>query len=147
LVHFLDGIPVKKAIELLSDGIEFSIADEEKLAQDKMLQDLVRLQTKGITILLLPNKASEVVPYLLRVRLSLSEGSHQWSPFLGTDQKPEGTPVARALQSVEGLGPKTAQRLEAELGPTLLDVLRAGPEAWADAGANKKMIIGLERLT
>ncbi len=38
LVSFLDNMPVKKAIELLSDGFEFSLADEEKLAQEQMLK-------------------------------------------------------------------------------------------------------------
>jgi hypothetical protein len=34
LVSYLESIPVKKAIEQLADGLEFSIVDEEKLEQE-----------------------------------------------------------------------------------------------------------------
>ena len=40
LVSHLESISVKKAIEKLSDGMEFSIADEEKLEQETVLNEV-----------------------------------------------------------------------------------------------------------
>ena len=42
LVAFLDNISARNAIEKLSDGIEFSIKDEEKLIQEELLAGLLK---------------------------------------------------------------------------------------------------------
>ncbi len=42
LVAFLDNISARNAIEKLSDGIEFSIKDEEKLIQEEFLVGLLK---------------------------------------------------------------------------------------------------------
>jgi len=43
LVSFLDNVPARKAIEKLSDGIEFSIKDEEKLLQADHIQHYLKI--------------------------------------------------------------------------------------------------------
>lgn len=43
LVSFLDSISARKAIEKLSDGIEFSIKDEEKLLQADHIQHYLKI--------------------------------------------------------------------------------------------------------
>lgn len=43
LVAFLDGVPARTAIEKLSDGIEFTIADDEKLVQADHIQHYLKI--------------------------------------------------------------------------------------------------------
>lgn len=52
LVSFLDGISAREAIELLSDGMEFSIEDEHKLVTEEILKDLPDHQQELSKVLL-----------------------------------------------------------------------------------------------
>lgn len=98
-----------------------------------IMRNIVAMQMLGVVLLPVPVQDKDVPAVLASYRPLLADDSRSaLIAIAGTDEVkiPSGESL---LTSVKGLGPAALARLRKECGPTTLDILKAGDEAWQRA--------------
>ena len=108
--------------------------------------ELLKWSLRG-GIILLPPEPDKLMMVLWRARNILQPGRHLLSIVAGTDEKPTGTRFQRAVQRmVEGVGPKTAGKIEGHYKSSIRKLLFDNEEGWTKAGLNIGQRTALEEL-